>query len=99
MKKGLIFGIAVMMAVSLSACFKQELADMATSAGEKYTVILWDERTYVPYCAISKSDRGEQIGVVNGDKNDRVYEYKGYPADQWLINGYSTHLMDTFMLL
>ena len=60
--------------------------------------IIWDDRTYVPYCAFSKSDCGRQIGIVDGDKDDKVFEYKGYSSDEWIINYYANN-MDTIMLL
>ncbi len=89
-----MFLIAVMM-FSLCACSEQKLADMTTEIQDGYTAIVWEDKTYVPYCAISKTDCGEQIGIVDGDKYDRVYEYKGYSTDEWIINSY---VMDSAML-
>lgn len=68
---------------------------MTTSQGEGYTAIIWDERTYLPYCAISKSDCEEQIGFVNNDKKDKVYAYGNYSTNEWIINAY---VMDSAML-
>lgn len=42
-----------------------------------------------------KSDCGAQIGIVDGDKEDKVYQYKEYSAEQWIINAYT---MDGAML-
>lgn len=89
-----MFLIAIMI-LSLCACSKQELADMTTEMHDDYTAIVWEDKTYVPYCAISKTDCGEQIGIVDGDKDDKVYEYKGYSTDEWIINYY---VMDSAML-
>ena len=60
-----------------------KIADMTTAVSEDYAAVVWKERIYVSYCAILKSDCGKQIGIVNGDKDDKVYEYKGYSADEW----------------
>lgn len=90
-----MFQIAIII-LSLCACSKQELADMNLEVYEDYAAIVWEDKTYVPYCAISKSDCGAQIGIVDGDKDDRVYEYKGYSTDEWIINSY---VMDSAMLL
>lgn len=95
MKKTLsIFLIAVTI-FSMCSCSKQNLADMTTSVTDDYAAIVWGEKTYVPYCAVSKTDCGEQIGIVDGDGDDRVYEYKGYSADEWIVNYY---VMDSAML-
>jgi len=80
-------GLAIFMAAVLCACGeKQELIDMSTIESSDYTAILWEDRTYVPFCVVSKSDCGTQIGYVNGDKDDRVCEYKDYPLTEWIAN-------------
>ena len=102
--KRIIFPLLMIVAltVSLCACSKQgtaeELEDMTTVSGDGYVAIAWDKNLYVPYCAVSKSDLGKQIGIVDGDKDDRVYEYKGYSTNEWLINMYESGLMDSAML-
>lgn len=98
MKRILALGSVVLMISGLCACQNQELAEMSTAAGDGYQAIVWEDRTYVPYCAVAKSDCGKQIGIVDGDKNDRVYEYAGYSTDAWLINIYVTYEMDGAML-
>ena len=95
MKKALSISLIIAILFSLCACSQQELADMGTDENDDYVAIIWEDRTYIPYCAISKSDCGKQIGIVNGDKDDRVYEYKGYSTNEWLINSY---IMDSAML-
>ncbi len=82
--------------VSLCACSKQEeMAEMTTQAHEDYSAIVWETKVYVPYCAVSKAACGKQIGIVDGDQDDRVYEYKGYSAEEWIVNAY---VMDSAML-
>lgn len=97
MKKSIAAIISFLIILSLSACSRQEqeLADMTTLDCGGYTAIVWDKNTYVPYCAIQRGDCGKQIGIVNSDKDDRVYEYKGYSSDEWIINAYT---MDGAML-
>lgn len=89
MKKAISIFLIIMV-FSLCACSKQELADMKTEINDDYVAILWEGKTYVPYCAISKNACGEQIGIVDGDKNDKIYEYKGYSSDEWIINSFVT---------
>ncbi len=95
MKRILSMLLIAVMIFSLCSCSKHELAAMTTEIHGDYVAIVWEDKTYVPYCAISKADCGEQIGIVNGDENDRVYEYRGYSTDEWIINSY---VMDSAML-
>lgn len=87
MKKIRILGFAILAAVVLCACGeKQELADISITEGDGYQAIIWDERTYVPFCVVSKNDCGTLIGYINGDTVDRVCEYKDYPSSEWIAN-------------
>ncbi len=96
MKRLLSIILSIFAIAALCSCSGRELADMTTVVNVRYAAIVWEDRTYVPYCAIPKRDCGEQIGIVDGDKDNRVYEYKGYSADEWIINSYG---MDSAMLL
>lgn len=82
--------------ILLCACGKQEtreLAYMTTEVNDDYCAIIWEDRTYVPYCAFSKIERGEQLGIVDSDIFDKVYEYRGYSAEEWIINIYERDVM------
>ena len=81
--------------ISLCSCSKQDLADMTTLVNDEYAAIVWEDRTYVPYCAIDKAQCGQQIGIIDHDEDDKVFEYKGYSVDEWIINYY---VMDSAML-
>lgn len=99
MKKAIsLLSMLLVLALSLCACAQRELADMTSEVHEDegYSAILWEGRTYLPYCAIAKSDCGEQIGILDGDKDDRVYEYKGHSTEEWIISSY---VMDGAMLM
>lgn len=86
----------------LCACTQQvseeNFIDMTSGTGDGYATIEWGKNTYVPYCTISKNDCGNQIGIVDGDKDDRVYEYNGYSTNEWIISMYVSGLMDSAML-
>ena len=73
---------------TLSACSGQqrELVDMESASIDGKWAVIWDDRTYTPFCVVSKKDCGEQIGYVNGDTDDRISEYKGYPTEGWLVS-------------
>ena len=85
MKRILALILAITAMISLCSCSKQNLADMTTSVTDDYAAIVWGDKTYVPYGALSAyGDRGNQIGIVDGDENHKVYECKGYSSDEWI---------------
>lgn len=91
--------LCIIISATFCACgTKQDLADMNTKEGDGYVAISWNDKTYVPYCAFSKNKCGRQIGIVDGDEDDKVFEYNGYSSDEWIINYYANN-MDTVMLL
>ena len=92
--------IAVSLAISLCACSKEnaDLVDMTFGTGDGYVTIIWGDKTYVPYGVISRSDCGKQIGIVDGEERYRVYEYKGYSTDEWIIEMLVSGLMDNPVL-
>lgn len=102
--KRMIFMLLMIIALTVSFCAcsgqdsSEDLADMTTVSGDGYVAISWNNNLYVPYCAISNSDLGKQIGIVDGDNDDKVYEYNGYSANEWIINIYESGLMDGAML-
>lgn len=72
---------------------------MATLDKGEYQAIVWNDKTYVPYCAVNNSERGDQIGIVNGDENDQIFQYSEYPVEEWLIAYYHSGEMDSSMLM
>lgn len=90
MKKAFLSFIVIFTLVfSLCACSRQDLEDMASGEEDGYATIVWGDRIYVPYGALAAyGERGKQIGIVDGDKDNRVYELKGYPVDEWIVNSF-----------
>lgn len=88
MKKSLVFVFILGLMISLTACGEQhgELVEMESVIIDNLRCIIWADRTYTPFCVVSKDDRGIQIGYVDGDKDDRISEYKGHSADEWLVS-------------
>lgn len=89
MKK--IFPLIVIFAIifSLCACSRQDLEYMTSGTGDGYAAIVWNDKTYVPYGALSAyGTRGKQIGIVDGDKDNRVYELEGYSVDKWIVGSF-----------
>ena len=80
----LLLGLAL---ACLWACGTQrELADIRTADVDGLRVAYWEDRTYVPFCVVEKASRGAQIGYLDGDRDDRVSQYKDYPAEEWLVS-------------
>ncbi len=82
----------------LCSCGGTDLTDMTSVDTEDYRAIEWEDRIYVPYSPAEKSDMGKQIGIVNGDKNDGIYEAKDLPAEEWIMSYYRSGEMDSPML-
>lgn len=83
-----LFMISCLFMITLAACREQQndLVDMAAISMDGKRCVVWEDRTYVPFCVVSKKDCGEQIGYVDGDTDDRISEYKGYAAEEWLVD-------------
>ena len=72
---------------ALSACSEQsELVDMGSVNIDGKWAVTWGDKTYVPFCVVSKKDCGKQIGYVDGDTDYRISEYKSYSSDEWLVS-------------
>ena len=101
MKKLIYFISIFSMSIMLSACSdnNKQLENMSTKETNDYVSIIWEDRTYVPFCVIDNNKRGRKIGIVNKDKNDQVYEFKGYSTDDWIISFYKSGEMDNSMLM
>ena len=89
MKKFISFAMFALLIVSLCACSQQDLADMTTGEGDGYVTTVWGDKTYVPYGPLSAyGTRGKQIGIVDGDKDYKAYECKGYSTDEWIVTAF-----------
>ena len=91
MKKlaALILAAAMLM---LASCVggKRELVDMKMVDVGDHVEVIWEERSCVPFCVVSKKDMGEQIGYCNGDRDDRISGYMDYPPEEWLVSWMTT---------
>ena len=87
MKQVMALVVGFLVVLALTACGGQrELADMELVEIGGRSAIIWEDRTYYPFCVVSKDDRGEQLGYLNGERDNRVSEYKGYPPEEWLVS-------------
>lgn len=103
MKRTIVLIITVLTTVLFASCstdkLKGDLKEYGTGENESYTYITFDDKVFIPFSAVDNSRRGDQIGIVNGDKKDKIYEFKGFPSDEWIIEYYDSGEMDGSMLL
>ena len=53
----------------------------------------------MPFVAVGNNCRGKQIGIVDGDPDHKIYEYKNLSRDEWIVDYYDSGLMDGSMLM
>ncbi len=101
-KKIGIVAATVLAAFSLAACQQPKVADhllnMTYEEKEDAVAIAYGGRTYFPYGTVDKIDLSTQIGVIDKDQNDCVYEYKDYLDEDWIAEMYHSGEMDNPML-
>ena len=90
MKKHVALIVIAALVVSLCACSQRNLENMTYGTGDGYASIVWGDKIYVPYGPLSAyGSRGKQIGIIDGDKDSKIYECKGYSADEWIVSAFS----------
>lgn len=101
MRKPIYFISICLLMIILSSCGKSnnKLESMNSQYNSDYVSIIWEGRTYIPFCTINNNERGLQIGIVDGDKNNQVFEYKEHSTDNWIISFYKSGEMDSSMLM
>lgn len=101
MKKSIYFISLCLTTIMLSSCGQnnKKLENMATKETNDYLSVIWGDKAYAPFCAVDNRERGTQIGIVNGDKKDQIYEYKDYSTEDWIISFYKSGEMDSSMLM
>ncbi len=80
--------LALFLLVALLCGCGREPADMSSAEVDGYGAIIWEERVYLPFCVVSKSDYGAQIGIVDGDSDDRVYAFSDASTQEWIVNAF-----------
>lgn len=108
-KRGLLnmkkyfFNIIIMAMLVLSACGTEKKPDKlqtyTSGTNDDYAYITIDDKVFVPFVAVDNADRGNWIGIVDGDENNRIYEYKDYSSNEWIISFYNSGEMDGSMLM
>ena len=50
------------------------------------SALVYARREYIPFCVVSKADRGMLLGYVDGDRDDQVHAYLDLPPEQWIVS-------------
>lgn len=86
----LLLLLIVITAASVFVCIyskqNEELADLSYGTGNKYATVLWEDRIYIPFGPADTLKHGKLIGTINGDKNDKVYQYEFHSPKEWIIS-------------
>ncbi len=93
--------ICMIFVLTITACGRNETADLnqySSSDVEGFRTIVLGDKVFVPYTAVDNTDRGKQIGIVDGDPKDQIFEYKEHSTDEWIIEYYKSGEMDGSML-
>lgn len=53
---------------------------------DNHNVICLNDREYVPYSPITPKVRGEYLGYIEEDKQEKIYAWKNYDTSDWLIS-------------
>ncbi|MDE6092650.1 MAG: hypothetical protein K2G14_06095 [Ruminococcus sp.] len=85
MKKIMCVFVSSLIFMMLCSC-NDKLINMGKSDNGKYTSILWNDRTYTPFCVVSKGDCGKKIGCIDSNKYDIVSLYKDLSPEEWIAN-------------
>ena len=72
----------------LASCARSGLADMEYiihEDGSYGSQIKWGDTVYTFWGAADTDLIDTQIGIIGGDKRDKVYSLKGYAPEEWII--------------
>lgn len=59
--------------------------------------IKWGDSVYTIWSAMNTDLIDKQIGIIDGDKKEKVYNVRGYSSEEWLIHHYDV-IMSTYDL-
>lgn len=104
-RSAVVIILLCLLTCGVSACGKEtpepeELIVFTQDVNEEegYAYLIWGDRIYVPYCAAKQSDMGNLIGINADVEDEMIYEYKGYPATEWIVSYLDIKLMPSAML-
>ncbi|MCM1540124.1 MAG: hypothetical protein NC121_02565 [Blautia sp.] len=90
MKKNIIVIMTVLITLCLSACGSNNSNNQTIifeqRVNDQYLSIIWEDREYVPYCAINPKNRGAFLGYLEDESQVEIYEFDGYSSEEWLIH-------------
>ena len=87
MKKQMRYGLFLMVLTFLfTACGYAKYENLHTSEDKNVVAIVWGETVYEFYGFVGNDGlTDKQIGIIDDDKNHKVYRVKGYSDADWLL--------------
>ncbi|SCZ80824.1 hypothetical protein [Pseudobutyrivibrio xylanivorans] len=101
MKKFKTLVLFATLGICLAACEKNtndDLLSYTTSEAEGFQTLQIDDKVFVPFTLVTPADCGNQIGIAGNDSKDKIYEYKDFSSNEWIIEYYESGEMDVPML-
>ena len=100
MKAARAIAVVLILALLLVGCKGHETGGeiFRWEEGMGVLMITDGEHWYMPYGPTENSARGKYLGHMEDNPNDKIYTYKEYPREEWLVSFLYTGLMDNSML-
>ncbi len=95
---GLLFFVITLSILLVSCGQPEKLENMEyvrREDGSYGSQIKWGDTIYVFWGAADTDLIDKQIGIVDGDKKEKVYSVRGYSSTEWLIHHYDV-IMSTY---
>lgn len=78
--------IVVVIGIFICSKYKTESIIFEQKVSNNYAYIVYNGNEYVPYSAISSTNRGKYLGYIKGNETEKIYKFKDYSQDEWLIS-------------
>lgn len=91
--------LATLLVVSIycfTACGSNKDAIVFTEkVNDQYASVVWNDKEYVPFSAVlSSEDMGNYLGYMENEVEMKVYGYKDYSNEEWIItSGYGCAML------
>ncbi len=96
-----ILTVIAVLAMVLTSCGEKEKMEsmeyIRDEDGNYGNQIKWGNTIYTTWSAADANLIEKQVGIVDGDRKEKVYNVRGYSSKEWLIHHYDV-IMSTYDL-